>query len=113
MKSACITADILACLSDGKVHSAKEIAGELEICRNTVYRHIHALSVRFPISTFYGGRNHGGSILYKEYMFQGRIYSKEEITLINTALEAYQKTDQCENPALLARLIELFKPFKN
>ncbi len=61
MRKRNIQADIFAVISDGKVWTIKEIAEEIEVHYNTVYRHIHDMAYRLDIR-FYTGRLNGGGI---------------------------------------------------
>lgn len=65
MRSRNIQADILAVLSDGKIHTTYEIAEEVETSQITVKRHIQDLAYRYNIKTFHGGDKKGGVRLVK------------------------------------------------
>ena len=111
LRSSSITADILNILSDGKVHTSQEIASELEIHKNTVQRHIQSLAYRYPIETFHGGDKKGGIFLDKKYIHDGRIWSKDELQVIEKALGLLQKSD-CKDydQKILTSLIQEFRP---
>ena len=49
MRRRYIQNDILVFLADNKVHTAREISGELNIGISTVYRHVRDLSIDYPI----------------------------------------------------------------
>lgn len=77
MRSRYIQNRIFAILSDCQLHTIKEIADELEINESTVYRHIRDLSENYTITTFTGGREHGGTRLVD--LKGNNILSKDEI----------------------------------
>lgn len=77
MRSRYIQNRIFALLSDCKRHTVKEIAEKLEINESTVYRHIQDLSANYMITTFIGGREHGGTQLVD--LKGNNILSKDEI----------------------------------
>jgi predicted DNA-binding transcriptional regulator YafY len=81
LRSSSITADILNVLTDGKIHTMKEIAREVEVSESTVKRHIQSLSYRYPVETFKGGDKRGGVYLDKRYILQGHILTKPEIAI--------------------------------
>ena len=114
MKKSSITADILNVLSDCKVHTMQEIATELEISKRTVIRHIQSLSYRYPIQTFCGGINRGGVYLDKNYLYQGKTLSIDELQLVSKALELLQRSNaDCIDSKLLNSLINRFALPKN
>ncbi len=109
LRKSSITADILNILSDCKVHTMQDIADEIEISRKTVVRHIQSLSYRYPIQTFCGGINRGGVCLDKNYLYQGKPLSNDELQLINKALTLLQKNESEElDSATLNSLIIRF-----
>lgn len=112
LRSSSITADILNFLSDGKLHSLSEIAKEVEVHRNTVYKHIQSLSYRYPIQTFCGAHNSGVK-LDINYIQQGRILTKDELQLINKALILLQKNESGTKNPTLCNLIKIFNPPNN
>lgn len=109
LKKSSITADILNILSDCKVHTLQEIADEVEVSKMTVRRHIQSLSYRYPIQTFCGGINRGGVYLDKDYLYQGKSLSIDELQLINRALRLLQGS-KCndDNDLLLNSLLKRF-----
>lgn len=112
LRSSSITADILNFLSDGKLHTLSEIAKEIEVHKNTVYKHIQSLSYRYPIQTFCGAHN-AGVKLDTNYIQQGRILTKDELQLINKALTLLQKNESDVNNPTLCNLIKIFNPPNN
>lgn len=108
LRSSSITADILNCLSDCKIHTIDEIANEVEVSRSTVKRHIQSLSYRYPIQTFCGGINRGGVYLDKNYINQGRILSNDELQIISKALILLQKNGSNVDKEILSNLIEKY-----
>ena len=78
-------------LSDGKLHTMKEISEIVEVCEKTVRRHVASLSYRFPIETFCGGIKRGGVKLDKKYIQNGKIRTKEELSLISEGLKLLQQ----------------------
>ena len=108
LKMSSITADILNILSDGKVHTMQEISDEIEVSRRTVIRHIQSLSYRFPIETFCGGINRGGVYLDKDYIYQGKTLSIDELQIINNALSLLQKQNANVDQKLLHSLLNKF-----
>lgn len=112
LRKSSITADILNILSDCKIHTTQEIADEIEVCKRTVIRHIQSLSYRYPIRTFCGGINRGGVCLDKNYLYQGRILTNDELQLINKALNLLQKNDSelHENPVLKDLIVSFTLP---
>jgi len=114
LKKSSITADILNFLSDCKVHTLQEIADEIEVHKNTVYKHIQNLSYRYPIQTFCGGINRGGVYLDKNYIYQGAILSNDELQLIIKGLSLLQKTDGPNvDTDTLSNLIKRYSPAKS
>lgn len=110
IRSCSITADILNILTDGKKHTIAEIAQIVEVSEKTVRRHIQSLSYRYPITTFKGGIERGGVILEKQYIYQGRLRTKDEIDVIVEALKCYQK--ECSDVGkqnLIKSLIEEYR----
>lgn len=105
LKASSITADILNILSDGKKHTMSEIALAVEVSERTVRRHIQSLSYRYPIETFCGGIERGGVYLDKNYIYQGRIFTKEEAGLMTKALSQLKEKE--DNP-LIDSLLEVF-----
>ncbi|MGN0748464.1 MAG: winged helix-turn-helix transcriptional regulator [Christensenellales bacterium] len=108
LRSSSITADILNCLSDCKIHTIDEIANEVEVSRSTVKRHIQSLSYRYPIQTFCGGINRGGVYLDKNYINQGQILSNDELQIISKALILLQKNGSNVDKEILSSLIEKY-----
>ena len=108
LKKSSITADILNILSDNKIHTMNEIAEKLEISRITVVRHIQSLSYRYPIQTFCGGINRGGVYLDKDYIYQGKTLSIDELQIINNALSLLQKQNANVDQKLLHSLLNKF-----
>ena len=108
LKASSITADILNILSDGKLHKMQDIANEIEVSRQTVYKHIQSLSYRYPIETIVGGRDTGGVILDKKYLHQGKIRSRDELQIISQALELLQKSGSEVDQEILGSLIQEF-----
>lgn len=109
LKKSSITADILNILSDNKVHTMTEIAQELEIHRNTVIRHIQSLSYRYPIETFCGGVNRGGVYLPKNYIYQGRTLTNDELQIIGRALKLLQEFDSdCKVQEVISSLLDRY-----
>ena len=113
LRSSSITADILNCLSDCKIHTIDEIANQVEVSRSTVKRHIQSLSYRYPIQTFCGGINRGGVYLDKNYVYQGKILSIDELQLIQKALSLLQKVDENIDKATLHNLIQMYSTTQN
>ena len=109
LKKSSITADILNCISDCKVHTLQEIADETEVHYNTVRRHIQSLSYRYPIQTFCGGINRGGVKLDDNFVYQGKVLTNDELQLINKALLLLQKlkSDNVNNE-LLSKLLQVY-----
>ena len=112
LRSSSITADILNFLSDGKLHTLSEIAEEVEVHKNTVYKHIQSLSYRYPIQTFCGKHN-AGVKLDTNYIQQGKILTKDELQLINKALTLLQENESDVNNPTLCKLIKIFNPPNN
>lgn len=106
LKKSSITADILNILSDCQVHTMQEIADEVEVHRNTVAKHIQSLSYRYPIATIRGGINRGGVQLDKNYLYQGKIRSRDELQIISQALRLLQKSGCDVDQELLNSLIQ-------
>lgn len=113
-KSSSVTADILNYISDGKVHSLQEIADEVEVHKNTVYKHIQSLSYRYPIDTFCGGINRGGVKLDTKYIVQGKIITNEKLQILGKALDLLQKSDckDIDEKALLELIRDFTPPSK-
>lgn len=109
LKYSSITADILNVLTDGKVHTMQEIADQVEVSQRTVRRHIQSLSYRFPIQTFKGGDKKGGVYIEKEFIYQGKIRTKEEIEIIKEALILMKEREEEKNKKyLIENLINEF-----
>lgn len=113
LRSSSITADILNCLSDCKIHTIDEIANQVEVSRSTVKRHIQSLSYRYPIQTFCGGINRGGVYLDKNYVYQGKTLSIGELQLIQKALNLLQKVDENIDKNTLHNLIQMYSTTQN
>lgn len=108
IRSSSITADILNYISDGKLHTMRDIAIEVEVSERTARRHIQSLSYRYPIEVFVGGRDTGGVKLDTRYIVQGKIITNDKLQLINKALRLLQKSGQDEDQRLLNELIHDF-----
>ena len=111
-KSSSTCADILNILSDGNVHSMREIAEIIEVHINTVQRHIQSLLYRYPIETFCGGDKKGGVKLDKKYITNGKILSNDKLQIISKALKLLQNSDASVDKNLLSELIKDFSPIK-
>lgn len=90
MRNRNIQADVLNYISDGKLHTTKEIASEIEISQITVKRHIQALSYRFNIETFKGGIDKGGVRLIPDENVKTNYLSEDELQLIVSKLSSLQ-----------------------
>lgn len=108
MRSSDVTADILNCLSDGKVHTLQEIADTVECSYKTAQRHVASLSYRYPIEPVFG-RDKQGMKLDTKYIVNGKIITNEKLQILGKALVLLQETG-CEdvNPKLLSELISEF-----
>jgi len=73
MRTNYITVKIIEYLSDNKLHTYAEIAKVIEVCKNTVIRHIRDLSSDYNIITYHGGREKGVKLLRSN-----RVYLTEE-----------------------------------
>lgn len=108
-RSSNITADILFFITDGKLHNYFEIAKEVEVSYNTVRNHIESLSFKYPIQTFYGGKNIGGVKLDNNFIYKGKVLTNDELQLINKALLLLQKSKSDDvNKALLNKLLQVY-----
>ena len=105
LKYSSITADIINILSDCKLHTMHEIADKVEVSERTVRSHIQSLSYRYPIQTFCGSKN-GGVKLDENYLYQGRIRSRDELQIISQALRLLQKSGSDVDQKLLESLIQ-------
>lgn len=114
LKKSSITADILHVLNDGKIHTLQEIADEVEVCKQTVCRHIQSLSYRYPIETFKGGDKRGGVFLDKSAIHQGKILTRDELQIISKALRLLQESDckDVDNEVLKKLIKEYETPTK-
>ena len=90
MRSRNIQADILSFISDGKLHTTKEIANEIEISQITVKRHIQSLAYRFNIETFKGGIDKGGVRLIPDESVNTNYLNENELQLIISKLSLLQ-----------------------
>ncbi len=109
LKKSSITADILNILSDNKVHTLQEIADEIEVSKKTIQRHIQSLSFRYPIQAFCGGINRGGVYLSKNYIYQGRTLTNDELQIIGRALKLLQKFDSdCKVQEVISSLLDRY-----
>ena len=114
LKKSSITADILNILSDCKIHTINEIADEVEVSRSTVKRHIQSLSFRYPIQSFCGGINRGGVYLPKNYIYEGRTLTNDELQIIGRALKLLQKFDSdCKVQEVISSLLDRYSSPKN
>lgn len=113
MKSADVTADILNCLSDGKIHTLQEIADTVECSYKTAQRHVASLSYRYPIESVFG-RDKQGMKLDTRYIVNGKIITNEKLQILGKALDLLQKSG-CDdvNQKALAELISEFSLPKN
>lgn len=105
LRASSITADILNVLSDGKKHTMQEIADIVEVSERTVRRHIQSLSYRYPIETFCGGIDRGGVKLDKKYCCESRIFTKDEIAILNRALRQLNNVEPSEE---IENLLKVF-----
>ena len=80
MRKRNIQADIFAVISDGKIWTIKNIAEEIEVHYNTVYRHIHDMAYRLDIR-FYTGRLNGGIQLILERKVSIEKLTNEDIEI--------------------------------
>ena len=108
IRSSSILSDMLFILSDCKVHTIDELANEIEVSRSTIKRYIQSLSYRYPIQTFCGGINRGGVYLDKDYIYQGKTLSIDELQIINNALSLLQKQNANVDQKLLHSLLNKF-----
>lgn len=109
LKKSSITADILNVLTDCKIHTLQEIADVVEVSKKTVQRHIQSLSYRYPIETFCGGINKGGVYLDKNYLYQGKTLTIDELQIIKQALAMLQNSKGIDvNEELISNLITRF-----
>ena len=86
MRSSIIALDILAILSDNKRHTIMEIADKIEVCYNTVQRHLIDLSIKYPIKVTTGGRDSAGVQLQKSSCDLNKLLSYKELTLLMNSL---------------------------
>lgn len=93
MRSSDIIADILAVLSDHKIHTMSEIAEEVETSRQTVHKYISSLSYRYNIETFVGGINRGGVRLIEKKKVNIEYLKADELQLIIGQLELLQSSN--------------------
>lgn len=93
LRSSSITADILNVLMDGKLHTIDGIAEIVEVSRSTVKRHIQSLSYRYPIETFKGGEKRGGVYLDKEYIANGKVFTRAELQFGAKVFGSLQRAD--------------------
>ena len=93
MRSRNIQADILAYLSDAKLHTMQEIAEHVEVRERTVRRHIQDLSYRFNIQTFFGRDGYGGVRFIKEKSIDVGYLNNDELQLIIDQLSLLQNSD--------------------
>lgn len=89
MRKRNIQADIFAVISDGKVWTIKEIAEEIEVHYNTVYRHIHDMAYRLDIR-FYTGRLNGGIQLILERKISIEKLTNKDIDVIIITLSTLE-----------------------
>ena len=72
------------------------------------------MSYRYPIETFCGGINKGGVYLDKNYLYQGKTLTIDELQIIKQALAMLQNSKGIEvNKELVASLISRFTPPKS
>ena len=93
MKSRNIQADILAVISDGKVHTTNEIAEKIEVSQITVKRHIQSLAYSHNIETFHGGDRKGGVRLITDKQISLKGLDNDELQLIIEAIESLQDSN--------------------
>lgn len=89
MRKRNIQADIFAVISDGKIWTIKNIAEEIEVHYNTVYRHIHDMAYRLDIR-FYTGRLNGGIQLILERKISIEKLTNEDIDVIIITLSTLE-----------------------
>ena len=106
MRSRNIQADILAYLSDGKLHTMQEIAEHVEVCERTVRRHIQDLSYRFNIETFFGRDGYGGVRYTKNKSIDIDYLNNDELQLIIDKLGSLQEPNIQRLVKNLSRQIE-------
>lgn len=107
MRKRNIQADIYAVISDGKVWTIKEIAEEVEVHYNTVYRHIHDMAYRLDIR-FYTGRINGGIQLILERKVSIEKLTTKDIDVIIITLSTIELKSEG-----IRHFIYQLKKFKN
>ena len=80
MRRRYIQNDILVFLADNKVHTAREISGELNIGISTVYRHVRDLSIDYPIIMNRAGEFRGIKLLSNAFI--SKYFTVKEITFL-------------------------------
>ena len=82
MRKVMIAIDILDVLSDNKRHTIMEIADKIEVCYNTVQRHLTDLSIRYPIKITTGGRDSAGVQLQPISSSINKLLTYDELNIL-------------------------------
>lgn len=102
MRSRYIQNDILVFLADNKVHTAREISGELNIGISTGYRRVRDLSIDYPIIMNITGEFRVIKLLSNAFI--GKYFTVKEITFL---MKLTERSDYSDKEKLLNKLSSL------
>ena len=80
---------ILQILSDGEIHTERELSQKLNVSSKTICRHIGEMKKEYSITTFKGGNEKGGLYIDKKYFNVENLLTCKEKNLISTSLLLY------------------------
>ena len=103
MRNRFIQNEILVLLSDKRVHTAQEIADELEVSTKTVYRHVRDLSNSFQIVTGFSNSCRGIQLL--QGGIGSEVFSSWEIDFLISIFPTDRNESKAKN--LLKKLYDL------
>ena len=58
---------ILEILSDGEMHTERELSQKLNVSLQTIFRYVKKMKTEYPITTFTGGNTRCGIYINKKY----------------------------------------------
>jgi len=99
--------DVLAYLSDGKVHSLQDIADHCEISKSTAQRIVASLSYNYAINIIRGRGNKQGVQLDVVDFLKRTVFSKSDLQVIIKGLTLLQESNSGVSDVKIQRIIDL------
>ena len=93
MRKRYVQGEILFYLSNGKLHTTRELAENVEVSEMTIRRHISDLSIKFPIVTNKGGIGGGGGIQMNKNGCTFSVFTDRELKIILQGLELMEQEE--------------------